>query len=153
MAGVKVDLIIRDSCCLRPGVPGLSETIRVISIIGRFLEHSRVYYFANDGHDEYFIGSADAMKRNLEHRVEVLVPVEAPELREDLRVMLNIQLNDRRGAWEMQPDGHYVQRQPAEDRDARGSQEALIELAEKRNKDVTRLKKRKAKNFAGRNLR
>ena len=93
------------------------------------------------------------MKRNLEHRVEILVPVEAPELQEDLRTMLNVQLNDRRSAWEMQPDGSYVQRQPVEGRESRSSQEVLIELAEKRNKDVTRLKKRKSKNFMGRNLR
>ncbi|OHB31678.1 MAG: RNA degradosome polyphosphate kinase [Desulfuromonadaceae bacterium GWC2_58_13] len=153
MAGVKIELIVRDGCCLRPEVPGLSDNIRVIAIIGRFLEHSRVYFFANDGHNEMFIGSADAMKRNLEHRVEILVPVESAELQDDLRSMLNLQLNDRRSAWDMRSDGSYLQRRPAEGEESRNCQELLIELAEKRNRDVTRLKKRKSKNFPGRNLR
>lgn len=84
-AGVRVDLIVRDTCRLRPGIPGLSETVRVISIVGRFLEHTRIFYFLNDGAEEYFIGSADCMTRNLESRIEVVAPVESPELRRDLR--------------------------------------------------------------------
>ena len=79
-AGVKVDLIVRDTCRLRPGIPGLSENVRVVSIVGRFLEHGRIYYFRNGGAEEYFIGSADCMTRNLESRVEVVVPVEDPTL-------------------------------------------------------------------------
>jgi polyphosphate kinase len=79
-AGVRVDLIVRDTCRLRPGIPGLSENVHVISVVGRFLEHSRIFYFHNAGDEEYYIGSADAMMRNLEHRVEVLVPVEDPTL-------------------------------------------------------------------------
>src|SRR5208337_3830197 len=107
--GVRVDLIVRDSCVVRPGLPGISENMRVISIVGRFLEHARVYYFRNGGEEEYFISSADAMKRNLEYRVEVLVPVESPELRKEIRAMLNAQLNDRRSSWELKTDGSYLQ--------------------------------------------
>lgn len=131
-AGVKVDLLIRDTCRLRPGIPGLSDHVRVLSIVGRFLEHTRIYYFRNGGEEEYFIGSADCMKRNLESRVEVVAPVEKPELRTLLRQVLEVQLNDRRSAWEMQPDGGYRQRRPAHDQDPRGAQEILIDLAEQR---------------------
>ncbi len=152
-AGVKVDLLVRDSCRLRPGIPGVSENIRVHSIVGRFLEHSRIYYFRNGGEEEYFIGSADMMQRSLENRVEVLVPVEDPMLRQDLREILDIQLKDRRGAWEMQPDGKYVRLQPAEGEPALASQQLLVELAEKRNREGTRLKKRKSKHFGQRNIR
>ncbi|MEJ2698107.1 MAG: polyphosphate kinase 1 [Desulfuromonadales bacterium] len=153
MAGVRVDLIVRDSCRLRPGLPGVSENVRVVSIVGQFLEHARLYYFRNGGKDEYLIGSADAMQRNLEHRVEVVVPVEDPVLRQDLRAFLDIQWNDRRSAWEMQADGTYLQHRPAQGEEARTCHQLLVELAEKRNKDVSRLKKRKAKGFGGRNLR
>ncbi len=149
-AGVKVDLIIRDTCRLRPGIPGLSENVRVISIVGRFLEHTRIYYFLNGGAEEYFIGSADCMKRNLESRVEVVAPVETPELRRELRQVLDVQLNDRRSAWDMQPDGRYVQRVPAEDHDPRGAQQILIDLAERRRKEAQRLKKRKPRGIARR---
>ena len=144
-AGVKVDLIVRDSCRLRPGIPGLSEHVRVISIVSRFLEHSRIFYFRNGGDEEYFFGSADGMKRNLESRVEVVVPVEALDLRQELRQIFDVQLNDRRSAWEMQADGSYSQRVPGEGDDSRSSQEILIELAEKRQKEAMRLKKRKPK--------
>lgn len=142
-AGVQVYLIIRDSCRLRPGVAGLSENIRVISIVGRFLEHARLYYFRNGGSEEYFLASADAMKRNLEYRIEVLVPVESEELRKELRTMLDLQLNDRRSAWDMQPDGSYQQRVTGEGNDARGSHEILIDRAEKRQKAGITLKKKK----------
>jgi polyphosphate kinase len=152
-AGIQVDLIVRDSCRARPGIPGISDNLRVISIVGRFLEHARIYYFRNAGDEEYFIGSADAMKRNLEHRVEVLVPVESPRVRQMIREMLDVQWNDRRSAWDLQNDGSYVQRQPGDDAEARSSQLALMEQAEKRLKDVTRLRKRKARNFGNRNLR
>ena len=152
-AGVRIDLIIRDSCRVRPGIAGLSENIRVISIVGRFLEHARLYYFRNGGEEEYYIGSADAMKRNLEHRVEVLTPVENPGIREDLRQMLEVQLNDRRSAWELKSDGGYSQRRPRNAEESVGSQQRLIEQAEKRNRDASRLRKRKAKNIGGRNLR
>lgn len=109
-AGVRVDLIIRDSCRLRPGLPGLSETARVISIVGRFLEHARIYYFNNDGDEEYFIGSADLMSRNLERRIELLAPVTHPALQAELRELLDLQLDNCRGAWEMTSNGSYLQR-------------------------------------------
>jgi len=149
-AGVKVDLIVRDTCRLRPDIPGLSDNIRVVSIVGRFLEHTRIFYFRNGGNEEYFIGSADCMKRNLESRVEVVAPVETPELRQALRQILEVQLNNRRSVWDMQPDGAYVQRRPAEGEDARGAQEILIDLAAQRHKTAKRLKKRKPRGVAKR---
>ena len=152
-AGVKVDLIVRDSCRVRPGISGLSENIRVISIVGRFLEHARVYYFYNGGDEELFIGSADAMRRNLENRVEILVPVTVPTLINDLKTMLKVQLEDRRSAWDMQSDGTYIQRTPHSETEQRGSQQTLIEIAEHRSRDASRLRKRKAKSFGRRNLR
>ncbi|HKL26299.1 MAG TPA: polyphosphate kinase 1 [Desulfuromonadales bacterium] len=153
MAGVTVDLIVRDSCRVRPGLPGISETMRVISVVGRFLEHARIYYFQNGGEEEFLIGSADAMRRNLEHRVEVVVPVEDQQARSDLRTFLETQLNDQRNAWEMQADGTYRQRQPADDGDDRNCQVLQIELAEKRSHEAGRLRKRKARNSGKRNLR
>ena len=142
-AGVQVDLLIRDSCRVRPGLPGLSETIQVVSIVGRFLEHSRLYYFRNGGQEEYFLGSADAMKRNLEHRVEVLVPVSTQKLQQELWQMLETQWQDQRCAWDLQEDGSYVQRQSAETENHPGSQELLIQAAKKRKKDFFRQKERK----------
>jgi polyphosphate kinase len=132
LAGVKVELIVRDTCRLRPGVPGLSDNIRVVSIVGRFLEHSRIYHFRNAGTEEYFIGSADCMKRNLEARVETIVPVADPECQQALHQIFEVQLNDRRSAWEMQPDGSFVQRVPREGEDPRSAHEILIALAQKR---------------------
>ena len=149
-AGVRVDLIVRDTCRLRPGIAGLSENVRVISIVGQFLEHTRIYYFLNGGAEEYFIGSADCMKRNLESRVEVVTPVDHPELQQELRQILDVQFNDRRSAWDMLPDGSYVQRMPGEGDDPRSCQQILIDLAEKRQKEAQRLKKRKPKGIARR---
>jgi len=112
-AGVPVDLVIRGFCCLRPGIPGWTENVRVRSIIGRFLEHGRLFHFANgeanplDG--EFYIGSADWMDRNLSRRVEAVAPVRVRHLRERLWEDLTVQLEDRRNAWQMQPDGTYVQ--------------------------------------------
>jgi polyphosphate kinase len=114
-AGVEIDLIVRGICCLRPGVPGVSERIRVISIIGRFLEHSRVFYFANGGDDEYYIGSADWMPRNLDRRVEVVTPVVDKALHPRLRGVLETCLADNRQAWELRVDGSYEQRSPGDD--------------------------------------
>jgi polyphosphate kinase len=108
-AGVHVDLLARGICCLRPGVPGLSENIRVISIVGRFLEHSRIYYFHNGGHEEVYLGSADLMGRNLNHRVELVFPVENKRLLARLRdEILATYLTDNRNARAMQTDGTYV---------------------------------------------
>ena len=125
-AGVEIDLIIRGICCLRPGIPGTSDHIRVISVIGRFLEHSRVWYFHNDGAGEYLIGSADWMPRNLDRRVEVIVPVEEPAHHVRLKRVLDVCLADNRQAWELRPDGSYGQRQPAEGEAARGTHRALL---------------------------
>jgi polyphosphate kinase len=108
-AGVKIDLIVRGICMLRPGVPGLSETISVRNIIGRFLEHSRIFYFANGGDGEVFIGSADWMSRNLNHRIEVITPVSDPSLKRYLKdVLLAAYLRDNVKAKELQPDGSYL---------------------------------------------
>jgi len=148
--GVKVDLIVRDSCRLRPGVPGLSENVRVISIVGRFLEHARVYYFKNGGEEEYFIGSADCMKRNLEHRVEVVTPIESKRLQKRIREILEVQLNDRRSAWDMQPDGEYIQRTPGPDDEQEGTHAQLIKLAEKRLKKGQAPKKETREEESGR---
>ncbi len=114
-AGVRVDLIVRGMCCLRPGVPGLSENIRVISIVGRFLEHSRIYYFCNGGNEQIYLGSADLMPRNLDRRVEILFPVEDPNLIRQLRdQVLAVYLADNVKAREMQADGTYVRVKPQE---------------------------------------
>jgi len=145
-AGVRVDLIVRDTCRLRPGLAGLSDNVRVVSIVGRFLEHGRIYYFRNGGEEEYFIGSADCMKRNLESRVEVVTPVEDPHLRADLRAVLDAQLAPNSDAWEMQPDGTYLRNAPQ----APSCQTAQIELAEKRQREAGRLRKRRPKGFARR---
>jgi polyphosphate kinase len=138
--GVAIDLIVRDTCRLRPGLEGVSSTIKVISVIGRFLEHARIYYFHNNGKPEYYLGSADAMQRNLEKRVEVLIPVEDARLQAELRHVLDTQLSDQRGAWDMQADGSYLQRTGMA---AKHSQSQLIERTERRLKEATRLRRRK----------
>ena len=108
-AGVEIDLIVRGICCLRPGIAGVSDTIRVTSIVGRFLEHSRLWYFLNDGNEEYYLGSADWMPRNFERRVEAVTPVEDKLLHERLRMLLETYLRDNRNAWVLRPDGCYTQ--------------------------------------------
>ena len=114
-AGVRIDLIIRGICCLRPGVEGISETIHVRSLVGRFLEHSRVYYFRNGGDEEILLGSADMMQRNLDHRVETLFPIEDSVLREAIHErLLKSELADTVNARELMSDGSYVRVQPAE---------------------------------------
>ena len=141
-AGVHVDLIVRDSCLLRPGLPELSENIRVMSLVGRFLEHSRIYYFYNNGDEEYSIGSADLMQRNLDRRVEVVTPVESPLLQLQLREILDLQLSDNRGVWDMQSDGSYIQRRPKDGEPIRSAQELLIGKSEKRLADARRTYKK-----------
>jgi polyphosphate kinase len=111
-AGVEIDLIVRGICCLAPGVAGVSDRIRVLSIVGRFLEHSRVWHFGNCGQDEFYIGSADWMPRNFVRRVEAVAPVEAPMLQTRLRSLLDTCLEDNRQAWELHSDGNWVQRKP-----------------------------------------
>lgn len=149
-AGVTVQLIIRDSCRLRPGILGLSENVSVVSIVGRFLEHARIYYFRNGGEEEYFIGSADLMTRNLESRVEVLVPIEHASLCRQLHTILEAQLGDQRGAWQMQSDGAYVQRQPEGKQSALSSQEMFVAAAALRAERAKRLRKVKPRAFARR---
>ena len=107
-AGVKVDLIVRGICCLKTGIPGVSENITVRSIVGNFLEHSRIFYFENDEHYEIYCGSADWMPRNLERRVEILFPVDRPQLKEKLLHILKSQLRDNVKASVLQADGTYV---------------------------------------------
>jgi polyphosphate kinase len=136
-AGVPIDLIVRGICRLRPGVPGLSETIRVISIVGRFLEHPRLFVFGNAGKPEYYLGSADWMVRNLEYRVEVVVPVEEPALQTELQTILDLQLADNAKAWEMHADGSWQKRTPAAGEPRRASQEQLMERA--RNRELHRM--------------
>ena len=104
----KIDLIVRGICCLRAGIPGLSENIHVRSIVGTFLEHSRIFYFSNNGSPEYYMGSADWMPRNLDKRVEILFPVEDPVLQEEIHNILDIQLADTKKAHLLMPDGTYV---------------------------------------------
>ena len=111
-AGVTIDLIVRGICCLRPGIPGVSDHIRVISIVGRFLEHSRLWQFQNGGDEEFYLGSCDWMPRNFDRRVEAAAPVESPALHERLRSLLATYLDDNRQAWELRPEGQWVQRVP-----------------------------------------
>ena len=106
-AGVKIDLIVRGICCLKVGIPGVSENITVRSIVGNFLEHARIFYFMNGGDEEFYMASADWMPRNLDKRVEILFPVEDDKIREEVRHILDIQLEDNVKAHVMQPDGSY----------------------------------------------
>ncbi len=124
-AGVEIDLIVRGICCLLPGVPQVSERIRVISIIGRFLEHSRLQFFANGGHPEYYIGSADWMPRNLDRRVEAMVPIEDTQLHRKVKSVLDTCLSDNRQSWELHADGQY-RRRHAEGAPERATQEMLM---------------------------
>lgn len=134
-AGVKIQLLVRGICCLRPGIPGLSENIEVTSIVGRFLEHSRVYYFRNGGKEEVYIGSADLMSRNIDHRVEVLVPIQDPNI---IRILidrvLEVYLTDNVKARQLLPNGSYVRKKAGDSRHAVNSQERLIQKRNKRRK-------------------
>lgn len=128
-AGVKIDLIIRGICCLRPGVEGVSENIKVISIIGRFLEHSRMFYFFNSGDEEVYIGSADWMQRNLTRRVEAIARVEDPTIAKEMQEILGVMLADNRQAWDLQSGGHYSQRRPPVNCPEVSSQQILMDMA------------------------
>ncbi|RMF56547.1 MAG: polyphosphate kinase 1 [Bacteroidetes bacterium] len=131
MAGVQIDLVVRGHCRLRPGLPRFSENIRVISILGRFLEHSRIFYFHNNGRPRVFIGSADWMRRNLDDRVEAAVEVEKAPLKARLIRTLQFALDDHVSAWELRPDGYYVLRRPRR-ADEKGFQEVLMDRARSR---------------------
>jgi polyphosphate kinase len=143
-AGVQIDLIVRDTCRLRPHLAGISDNIRVVSIVGRFLEHGRIYYFHNGGAEEYLIGSADAMTRNLESRVEVVAPIEEPRLRRELRTVLDYQLAPNRCQWSMHADGTYTRANSSI-----SCQQQLIEAAE--NARLQRQRRRRG--FARRNMK
>jgi polyphosphate kinase len=125
-AGVKVDLLVRGLCCLRPSVKGLSENIRVTSIVGRFLEHSRVYYFRNGGDEKIYLGSADLMRRNLSHRVEILFPVHSPTLVSRLKGILDIHSVDDKNSYHLRSDGHYTRSEKREHPDAIDSQQRFL---------------------------
>jgi polyphosphate kinase len=132
-AGVPITLNVRGLCCLKPGLPGLSESIRVYSVVGRFLEHSRLYRFVNGGDTEYYTGSADWMKRNLENRVETIVPVIDREVRQELDRIIEVYEQDNSSAWDAYPDGRYDRRRPAEGEPRRAAQEEFIRLARERS--------------------
>ncbi|HEU4565496.1 MAG TPA: polyphosphate kinase 1, partial [Gemmatimonadaceae bacterium] len=125
-AGVDIQLIVRGICGLRPGVPGVSERISVVSVVGRFLEHSRLWYFSNGGDEEFHLGSADWMQRNFDRRVEVVAPVEDRSLHPQLHSLLAAYLRDNRHAWDLLPDGSYRQRTPAAGEPERGSHESFL---------------------------
>jgi polyphosphate kinase len=128
-AGVAVDLIVRDICRLRPGLEGVTETVRVHSLVGRFLEHSRIFFFENAGQPLWYLGSADWMKRNLDKRMEAVAPIHEPALQHELWVILETILSDNRRRWMMQPDGSYVQMQPQDDEPVVDAQEMLMQRA------------------------
>jgi polyphosphate kinase len=125
-AGVKIDLVVRGFCCLRPGVPGLSENIRVISILGRFLEHSRIFHFHNNNQPEYFIGSADWMVRNLDYRVEAITPIDEPALCQHLQEVLDLAIAGQGHSWQLQPDGSWRLLRPDGGQCSLGLQEQLM---------------------------
>ncbi|RBW49076.1 polyphosphate kinase 1 [Marinobacter sp. F3R11] len=126
-AGVQIDLIVRGICSLKPGVPGLSDNIRVRSVVGRFLEHTRIYCFGNNGKPEVYCSSADGMERNLLNRVETAFPIEDPELIARVREDLDTYLADNCQSWVLQPDGSYIQNQPAEGEERFAAQLVLLE--------------------------
>jgi len=141
-AGVKIDLIVRGFCCLKPGVPGLSENITVVSVIGRFLEHSRIFHFFNNGQPEYYIGSADWMYRNLNNRVECITPIRDGALQHRLSQIIELMLKDQRQGWDMLSDGSYRQRKAGDNAESAanaGTHQTLMELT---RREATRLRGR-----------
>jgi polyphosphate kinase len=125
--GVKVDMVVRGMCCLRPGVPGVSHNIQVRSIIGRFLEHSRIYYFYNGGDEQLYLSSADLMERNLDKRVETCFPIEGKRLLMRVKKELEAYLSDNTQSWVLQPDGRYLRNSPSGNQHARNAQAMLLE--------------------------
>ena len=140
-AGVRVQLLVRGICGLRPGIAGVSENIEVISIVGRFLEHSRIYYFGNGHHEEVFIGSADLMPRNIDHRVEVLFPIEDPKLIRMVKAdVLSVYFSDNIKMRRMMPDGTYTRRKADGGKKGFNSQERLIRLSRYENEESRRIR-------------
>jgi polyphosphate kinase len=128
-AGVPITLNVRGLCCLRPGVPGFSENIRVYGVLGRFLEHSRIYCFINGGKPEYYIGSADWMRRNLSRRVETIAPVTSKDIKHQLQEILEMYEKDNHSVWDCDSEGIYHRRRPAEGEEKRSVQEMFIRHA------------------------
>ena len=128
-AGVPITLNVRGMCCMRAGVPGLSENVRIYSVLGRFLEHGRIYRFENGGNPEYYIGSADWMRRNLDSRMETIMPVKDEHIKCELEHILNVYETDNITAWDMLPDNTYLRRLPGEGEEPRPSQETFIAQA------------------------
>ncbi len=126
-AGVRIDLVVRGMCCLRPGIPGVSHNIHVRSIIGRFLEHSRIYYFLNGGDEKLYLSSADWMERNLDMRVETCFPVEGKKLVQRVKKELETYLTDNTQAWVLQADGSYQRLSPTGNQNPRNTQATLLE--------------------------
>jgi polyphosphate kinase len=144
-ADVTIDLIVRGICCLRPKIPNLSENIRVFSIVGRFLEHSRIYYFANDGQPDLFLSSADWMPRNFLRRVEVAFPIENPVLRDEIvNGVLPKFLHDRVKARELQPDGSYRRLKPEGTEPREQAQLQFRQRSRRQTKKLSRSKKERA---------
>jgi polyphosphate kinase len=131
-AGARVDLLVRGVCSLRPGVPGLSENIRVRGVLGRFLEHSRLFVFEAGDRSTYLLGSADLMPRNLDHRVEVMTPVEDPALQAEIASTVDALLGDTAASWELDPDGTWRRIRPKKDERARSAQATLMRRARRR---------------------
>jgi polyphosphate kinase len=140
-AGVQIDLIVRGHSRLRPGLPGFSDNIRVISIVGRFLEHDRIFYFHNNDQPLTFIGSADWRRRNLVERVELVTPIEEPELQQRLIKLLDDALNDNYLAWELGSDGRYTLRYPGPGEKTRDFHKSLMKQTRKRAKKAKKKKK------------
>jgi polyphosphate kinase len=137
IAGVQIDLCVRGVCCLRPGIPGVSENIRVFSIVGRFLEHERVFLFGPPEHEEWFLSSADWMPRNLHRRVEALFPIEAPTLRERIRhEVVEPALASNNGAYDMDVNGDYHPRLPKDGAETRRAQAEVMERVMRRSLQV-----------------
>ena len=141
MKGIKIDLVIRGICCLKPGVEGLSETINVRSIVGRFLQHPRIYMFQYADETHIYMGSADLMQRNLNRRVETLFPIDSPEIQERVLNLLDILLKDNVKARELQADGSYKRVKKRKNQQAVNAQETLLEMAHKRTQKIDTIKK------------
>ena len=145
-AGVEIDCIVRGACCLLPGVPGMSDHIRVRSIVGEFLEHSRIWMFENGGDREWYIGSADLMDRNLDRRVEAVTPVEDHEARARLDRIVQVMLEDDRRSWQLRPDASWVRTEVIEGREgtcdtfAALKEDALAMTAPAVSRRITRLR-------------
>ncbi|NTW13361.1 MAG: hypothetical protein HGA30_08640, partial [Anaerolineales bacterium] len=150
LAGVPISLNVRGLCCLRAGVPGLSKNIRVFSTIGRFLEHGRIYRFENGGNPEFFIGSADWMRRNLFSRMECIMPVKDPHIKEELEQILSVFENDNCSAWDMQPDACYVLRHHGKRAECRAAQKVFIDLSSAHPEKHVSAPKRGRRRLSGR---